>query len=127
MKNGRALPISIIVVALVMSFACGGGGGGGSGAAVSTAAAPYVTNGLVYTVAVANDGTTCIGGTFTQAGPATGSFLPLDGTTGAASSCDPDASGPVHALVAYGSKVYAGGSFIRIGTEPLSSFARIDR
>ena len=67
-------------LALAVLTACGGGGGGGS--ASTTPASPAVVNGQVFSMAVAGDGTTYLGGAFTRVGPATGSGVPVDADTG---------------------------------------------
>jgi hypothetical protein len=98
-----------------------------------TAATAFVTNGPVYAVVVGADGTTYIGGSFSQLRPATGSGVPIArnniaaiDSTGAVTPWDPNANGFIYALAVSGSTVYTGGSFTNIGGQTRYSIAAID-
>jgi hypothetical protein len=74
-----SLVISIAFLSTVLLPSCGGRNRGrGRGVAVEE----YVTDGVVKAIAVAPDGTTYIGGSFTHVGPMTGGGVPIDAASG---------------------------------------------
>jgi len=77
--------------------------GGKAGTATLTVSEPIVLDGRVSAIAVADDGTVYIGGSFHRAGPATGGFVPIDANTGLAGSAFPKVNGSVYALAPDGS------------------------
>jgi hypothetical protein len=84
-----------------------------------------VTHGTVRAVATSGN-TIHTGGDFTQVGPATGSAVPLDATTGQPLSL-PKLSGTVNAVAPDGSGGwYLGGSFNYVGGAPRSNLAHIE-
>jgi len=84
----------------------------------------WVTNGTVNAV-VQDGGTIYIGGNFTQVGPATGSAVPLDATTGQPISI-PKVDGYVKAVTPDGTGGwYVGGRFTHVGGLPRSNIAHI--
>ena len=84
----------------------------------------WVTNGTVN--AIVHDGTTIyIGGSFTQVGPATGSAVPLDATTGQPIAI-PKVAGLVNAVVPDGTGGwYVGGRFTHVGGVARANLAHI--
>ncbi len=89
-------------------------------------AIPFVTNGEVLSIAVASSGTTYLGGNFTKIGPATGSAVPLDATSGSPVSVYPRVSGEVYAVAPDGSGGwYIGGLFTHVGGITRNNIAHI--
>ncbi|MDH5447019.1 MAG: hypothetical protein OEY52_15840, partial [Gammaproteobacteria bacterium] len=76
-----------------------------------------VTDGTVYTIATASDGTSYIGGSFSLVGSATGNGVPLNALTGQPISGDyPIINGNVHAITSDGlGGWYIGGDFTHVG------------
>jgi hypothetical protein len=67
------------------------------------------------------------GGDFTAIGGMTRNFLgAIDATTGAPTAFDPAPTGIVHALLLDDGKLYVGGEFLNISTEPLNHYAGYD-
>ncbi|HEX8101442.1 MAG TPA: hypothetical protein VF533_02425 [Solirubrobacteraceae bacterium] len=89
---------------------------GSSGASTAAGAVdPWVTNGLVNSVAKSGD-TVYLGGQFTEIAPRTGSGVALDGTSGAFDPAYAKVDGDVSATAADGSGGwYVGGSFTSVG------------
>ncbi|MEP7027307.1 MAG: FlgD immunoglobulin-like domain containing protein [Candidatus Eisenbacteria bacterium] len=86
----------------------------------------WVTNGFVYTNTILGN-TMYIGGLFTRIGPATGNFMPVDGTTGLKTLPALNVDGAVNAIVADGSGGFIlGGSFKHYAGAGRASLARID-
>ena len=85
----------------------------------------YVANGTVYAmVAVGN--TLYFGGAFDQVGPATGSAVPIDSTSGAPVSGFPKVVGSVSAVAADGSGGwFIGGNFTSVGGVQRSNIAHV--
>jgi len=93
---------------------------------VACTTAQYATNGTVYAVAVGPDGTTYIGGNFTQVGPATGGWAPIDAGAGALPPSFPKVAGVVSALAPDGSGGwYIGGLFTAVGGVSRNNLAHI--
>src|SRR5438477_4441633 len=112
---GRALPASLVIAACA-TMPCG---------AQSIDTTLWVTNGAVD--AMVRSGTLLyIGGDFTSVGPASGSGVPINTSTGAAVTPFPKVTGLVFAVVPDGAGGwYVGGSFTQIGGMPRSNIARI--
>jgi hypothetical protein len=86
----------------------------------------WVTNGPVSSIA-RDRGTIYIGGNFTQVGPATGGWVAIDSSSGAAQQPYPMVAGTVHAVAADGSGGwYLGGSFTAVRGEPRGNLAHLD-
>lgn len=84
-----------------------------------------VTDGPVWAM-VATNNTLYVGGEFSYVGPHTGSGVPVDATTGAASRIYPRVDGTVLAVVADGSGGwFIGGNFLTVGGLPRSRLAHI--
>src|SRR5262249_42273000 len=84
-----------------------------------------VGGGVVATVATSGS-TAYLGGNFSYVGPATGSFVPVDPTTGELSSPWPVVGGDVYAAVGDGfGGYYIGGSVSSVGTTPIANVAHI--
>jgi trimeric autotransporter adhesin len=85
----------------------------------------HVTNGPVHATALSGN-TLYIGGDFTQVGPATGSFVSIDATTGVAGSAFPKVLGSVEDMVSDGAGGwYIGGSFYKVGGLPRANLAHV--
>ncbi len=93
--------------------------------------APFGTNGPVSAIAVADDGTTYIGGDFTAIVRSTGSGVPVDGTTGEPMPVFPKVAGlisrgSVNAVAADGiGGWFIGGEFEYVGGIPRNNIAHI--
>jgi Calx-beta domain-containing protein/beta-propeller uncharacterized protein DUF5122 len=86
----------------------------------------YVTNGPVEAAAVSGN-TLYIGGSFTQVGPATGSAVPIDASSGAAAAGFPKVVGTVQAIVSDGTGGwYLGGTFSSVGGQVRTNLAHIE-
>lgn len=86
----------------------------------------WYDDGSVRAVAVADDGTVYVGGTFTRMGPMTGGGVPLTLDSGQPKPTFPKVDGSVHAVVPDGSGGwYVGGSFERVGGEPRANLAHV--
>lgn len=113
----RRNSLHVLLSLSVFLTSCGGGGGGdGGGNSTGPVGGLPVTklaaNGPVSAVAVGKDGTTYIGGNFSQIGPVTGGYVPLDSTTGLAPASFPIVTGSVYTSAADGNGGwYIGGSF----------------
>ena len=80
----------------------------------------------VQAVTVSADGVVWAGGDFLTEGPNVREGLAaFDPGTGALTAFDRDVSGPVLALAASGTTVYAGGSFAQVGGQPRQSVAAV--
>jgi len=78
----------------------------------------WVTNGPVYSI-VRDGSTIYIGGDFTQVGPATGAWVAIDSSTGAAQQPYPKVIGTVYAVAPDGSGGwYLGGRFTAVRGQP---------
>ncbi len=94
-------------------------------AASDTPDETWVANGDVNSVFRAG-GRIYLGGNFDQVGPATGSGVPLDPTTGARAASFPKVNGPVFVTVPDGAGGwYIGGDFTRVGDRSRHNAARI--
>ncbi|MFZ2804475.1 MAG: fibronectin type III domain-containing protein [Patescibacteria group bacterium] len=83
-------------------------------------------NGNVSAIALGADGTTYLGGTFTQAGPYVGMGVPLSPSTGLPVSVFPIVNGQINAVAPDGSGGrYIGGSFTRVGSFDRNNLAHI--
>lgn len=77
----------------------------------------WVTNGAVRAIVPAPDGTTYLGGNFSNVGPLTGYAVPVNGTTGAAANSFPKVNGQVNAIIPDGSGGwFLGGEFTKVGS-----------
>ncbi|MEI7869239.1 MAG: hypothetical protein WCI11_15225 [Candidatus Methylumidiphilus sp.] len=84
----------------------------------------YVADGSVNAIVI-DGATTYIGGTFTRLGPATGSGVPFDADSGAATTY-PQVNGIIRAVAADGSGGwYVGGHFKQVGSLPRNNIAHI--
>ena len=82
--------------------------------------------GVVQAIAVADDGTVYVGGSFTRMGPMTGGGVPVDATTGALATRFAAVDGAVYAAAPDGSGGwYVGGDFLRVGGQPRRNLAHI--
>ncbi|MBI3540870.1 MAG: hypothetical protein HY073_01855 [Deltaproteobacteria bacterium] len=85
-----------------------------------------MTNGTVNAMVQDSYGNTYIGGNFTAVGPYTGSFAPLDTTTGKLSGNFPKVNGTVYAIIPDGNNGwYIGGQFTSIGNYDRVNIAHI--
>ncbi|MCS6989586.1 MAG: T9SS type A sorting domain-containing protein [Chloroherpetonaceae bacterium] len=85
----------------------------------------WVTDGTVYAVVTVGN-TAYIGGSFTQVGPATGSGVALDATSGVRDAAFPKVLGNIRAVVPDGSGGWIiGGDFTAVGGVPRNYLARI--
>ena len=131
LANGAAYSVTVKSRPAGQACALTGSTGSVSGSNVSNmtvtcTSSRYVTNGTVYAVAVGPDGTTYIGGSFTQIGPVTGSGVPLDASTGVIASAFPEVTGDIDAVVPDGSNGwYIGGSFTHVGGTARNNIAHI--
>ena len=93
----------------------------------SSALDNWVTNGAVRAVALSADNSTLyLGGDFTQVGPRTGSFVSIDGVTGAVVAGFPLVNGQVFASAPDGAGGwYIGGRFSLVGSSARNNVARI--
>jgi hypothetical protein len=88
-------------------------------------------DGVVYATLEVG-GTLYIGGTFTHVVPPSGppvtrnNIAAIDVVSGLPTAWDPDANGPVYALIEAGGPVYAGGAFSEIGGQPRDRIAAVD-
>ena len=120
--HGMRNPWLLLVVCIVVVVAACSSGGGGS----SPSYTPYITNGPVLAVAVADDGTTYIGGIFSEVGVPTGGGVPIDISTGRVPSSFPKIVGTVYAATADGSGgMYIGGLFTYVGGLKRGNLAHI--
>ena len=86
----------------------------------------WVTNGTVRAMATAADGTTYIGGSFLYVGPATGSGVALNATSGARDTSFPFVDGRVDAAVPDGAGgFYISGTFTVVGGFARNNIAHI--
>jgi len=86
----------------------------------------WVTNGTVRATAIGPDGTTYIGGDFTYVGPATGSGVALNATSGARDTSFPFVDGRVDAAVPDGAGgFYISGTFTVVGGFARNNIAHI--
>ncbi len=80
----------------------------------------------VRAIAVADDGTVYVGGTFTRIGPMTGSGVPVTADAGVPAATFAKVDGLVYAAVADGSGGwYIGGEFAHVGGEPRQNLAHV--
>jgi trimeric autotransporter adhesin len=85
----------------------------------------YVANGVVFAI-VAVGNTLYFGGAFSQVGPATGSAVPVDSTSGLPVTGFPKVVGSVSAVAADGSGGwFIGGNFTSVGGVPRSNIAHV--
>jgi hypothetical protein len=99
---------------------------------LSPNAATWVTDGIVYAIAVVGD-TIYIGGLFNHVGPPGGpgwqprrNLAAISAITGTATGWNPGTDGPVYALAASPSLVIAGGNFSSAGGFPRLHLAAFD-
>jgi len=85
----------------------------------------WVTNGEVRAI-VSHEGTTYVGGNFTQVGPATGSAVPVDASSGTLPANFPKVGGTVYAVAGYATGWYLGGQFTSVGGQPRSNIAFVN-
>src|SRR6185503_1736997 len=100
--------------------------GFGSGASAQTVRSDFwVTNGYVWK-AVQSGGTIYLGGLFSRVGPASGSAVPVNATTGLPVASFPKVVGTVQTIVPDGSGGwYLGGSFSSVGGIARSNLAQV--
>src|SRR5438552_931094 len=85
----------------------------------------YITNGSVSAAALSGN-TLYIAGSFTEVGPATGGFVPIDTASALPVNGSPKVAGTVYAKVPDGSNGwYIGGSFTGVGGIPRRNLAHI--
>ncbi|HTN53371.1 MAG TPA: hypothetical protein VML50_13275 [Anaeromyxobacter sp.] len=114
----------------VLAAACGGGGkSGGDGLPPPPADLqwPFYEGGeAVRAIAVADDGTVYVGGTFTRMGPMTGGGAPVDAVTGELAATFPRVDGSVLAAVADGvGGWFIGGDFVQVSGLPRVHLAHV--
>ena len=103
LRRGISLIAGLVAALLLWSA--------GVGLAQTVDTTLWVTNGGVRAI-VADGSTIYIGGTFTQVGPATGSWVAIDASTAAAQQPYPKVAGTVYAVAPDGSGGwYLGGEF----------------
>jgi hypothetical protein len=116
----------VLAVGLAVVAGCGGGGGGGGNTPGSpgpvtppSLVGPLkdsVVAGTVYATAVASDGTVYVGGRFDRIGPATGSWIAVDATTGARAFASPVVNDQVEVSAPDGAGgMFIAGSFTHVG------------
>jgi len=85
----------------------------------------WVADGSVSAVALSGD-TLYIGGSFTRVGPQSGSFVPIETSSGSVVNCWPKVNGSVRAIAPDGAGGwYVGGLFTRVGGLPRNNLAHI--
>ncbi len=86
----------------------------------------WVTDGQVFASRVVND-VLYLGGQFSQVGPPTGGWVPIDATTGAVIQPVPNVVGSVFVAVSDGNGGwYLGGNFSTVHGQPRNNLAHID-
>jgi hypothetical protein len=114
---GRTLPIGLAIALLLWSS---------DGLAQSVDTGLWATDGVVHSV-VREGGTIYVGGQFSHVGPATGGWVGIDASTGAALEPYPKVAGAVRAVAPDGNGGwYLGGSFTAVRGQPRNNLAHLD-
>src|SRR5215831_4948002 len=116
-----APPLSCILLTATLSMACTS-----LALAQTVDTTLWIANGPIQTI-VRDGATIYIGGLFSQVGPATGCWVPVDQATGIVEQPFPKVTGTVSAAAPDGSGGwYLAGAFSAIGGQPRNNLAHVD-